>query len=197
MKKWMILVSIGGTILILASAVIYFIRIGVCFPASLPPMSTSEAIQFRQSCSLDSPRVVQFSGFLVLFLPGILLTTAYWLVRPAHAQIHRDGPLTSFLLFTLFDTVLLAVLALLSYPSTGSGSGKAALFMAAFGLAGYISLLGIWQWRRWGLLVFQAVTVLLIVYSGMTGLNMFPASIGIFSAIYLTLVLRPLRSRME
>ena len=197
MKKWMGILLIVGIILLLASFAIYTIRIGVCYPATLPDRSPAETVQFRQDCSLDSTRVVQFSGFLVLFIPGVLLTTAYWLIRPPKAHVQRGGPLASFLLLTLFDSLLLAVLALLSYPEAGQGAGRVVFLMAGFGLAGYISLLGIWQWKRWGLLVFQGVTVLLTIYSGASGLPLLPAGVAIFSAIYLTLILRPLRSFME
>jgi hypothetical protein len=197
MKKWVNLLLIIGIILLIASFAIYIIRIGICYSATLPEMSTSEMAQFRQDCSLDSARVVQFSGFLVLFFPGILMVTAYWLVRPPHSQAQRGGPLTSFLLLTMFDSMLLAVLALLSYPEAGNGSGRAALLMAGFGLTGFTSLLGIWQWKRWGLLVLQGVAVLMTIYTGASGLPLLPAGIAIFSAIYLTMVLRPLRTLMD
>ena len=197
MKKWTIILLIIGITLLLASLFIYAIRIGVCYPSILPDRLPAETAQFRQDCSLDSTRVIQFSGFLILFIPGLLLITTYWLVRPPKVQVQRGGPLASFLLLTLFDSLLLAVLALLSYPEAGHGSSRAALAMAGFGLAGYISLLGIWQWKRWGLLLFQGVTVFLTIYSGASGLPLLPAGIAIFSAIYLTMILRPLRSRME
>ena len=197
MKKWMLTLFILGIILLLASFLIYVVRSGYCYPQTLPERSLEETAQFRKECSLDSPRIVQFSGFLVLFLSGITMVTAYWLMRPPKAQVPRDGPLASFLLLTIFDSLLLAVLALLSYPETGSGSGRAAVMMAGFGLASYVSLLGIWQWKRWGLLLFQAVAVLLTVYTGASGLTMFPAAVAIFSVFYLTLILRPLRKFMD
>jgi hypothetical protein len=197
MKKWIVLFLIGGIILLLASFAVYAVRIGYCYSASLPEKSPEEMAQFRQECSLDDTRVVQFSGFLVLFIPGILLFTAYWLMRSPKAQVQRPGPLASFLLLTLFDSLLLGVLALLSYPEAGSGSVRAALILAGCGFAGYISLLGIWQWKRWGLLVFQGVTVMLTIYTGVSGLPLLPASVAIFSAIYLTMILRPLRKFMD
>jgi hypothetical protein len=105
--------------------------------------------------------------------------------------------LASFLLLTLFDSLLLAVLPLLSISETGTGSAKTAFVMAGIGFASYISLLGIWQWKRWGLLVFQGAVVLLTIYTGASGLTLFPAVVGIFSAIYLTMILRPLRKLMD
>jgi len=152
--------------------------------------------QFRKECSLDNSRLVQFSGFLVLFISGVIMVTAYWLFLPPKAQVQRDGPLASFLLLTIFDSLLLAVLALLSYPETGNGTAKPAMMLAGFGLASYVSLLGIWQWKRWGLLLFQAVAVFLTVYTGASGLTMLPAAVAIFSVFYLTLILRPLRKFM-
>ena len=124
------------------------------------------------------------------------MVTAYWLFLPPKAQVQRDGPLASFLLLTIFDSLLLAVLALLSYPETGNGTAKPAMMLAGFGLASYVSLLGIWQWKRWGLLLFQAVAVFLTVYTGASGLTMLPAAVAIFSVFYLTLILRPLRKFM-
>src|SRR5512139_3076783 len=119
MKKWVIILLIVGIILLFASFVIYVVRIEYCYPAILPEMSPEKITQFRQDCSLNSPRVSQFSGFLVLFIAGIFMFTAYWLVRPPKNQFQRGGPLASFLLLTLFDSLLLAVLALLSYPDVG------------------------------------------------------------------------------
>ena len=197
MKKWITLLLIIGIILLIASFAVYVIRIGICYPATLPERSIAAITRFRQDCSLDSARVIQFSGFLVLFIPGILLVTAYWLVRPPIVRVQRGGPLTSFLLLTIFDSLLLAILALLSYPESGTGSGRSILLMAGFGLAGFISLLGIWQWKRWGLLVLQGVAVLMTIFTGVSGLPLLPAGIAIFSAIYLTMVLRPLRTFMD
>ncbi len=197
MKKWMLVLCIFGVILLFASFFIYAVRIGYCYSPTLPENSLEGIAQFRKDCSLDSARVVQFSGFLLLFTPGIGIVTAYWLMRPPKVQVQRDGPLTSFLLLSIFDSLLLAVLALLSYPEAGRGPARAAMMMAGFGFAGYISLLGIWQWKRWGLLLFQAVAVLLTVYSGASGLPMLPAGVAIFSVFYLTLILRPLRHFMN
>jgi hypothetical protein len=197
LKKGLIIVLVLGIALLIAAVALYAIRIGTCYPGSLPQLTPAQTLQFRQDCSLDSSRVVQFSGFLLFFIPGVLLVTGYWLVRPPASKALRPGPLASFLLLTLFDSLLLAVLSLLSYPEAGLGSARAAWFMAGFGLAAYISLLGIWQWKRWGLLVFQGVTVLLTIYTGASGLTMLPATVAIFSAIYLTLVLRPLRPFMD
>jgi hypothetical protein len=197
MKRWNILLLVVGIILLAISFLVYVVRIGYCYPTTLPDMSLEELAQIRQDCSLESSRVIQFSGLLALFIPGILLCTAYWLVRPPKAQIQRAGPLASFLLLTMFDSLLLAVLALLSYPETGTGSAKPAMILAGLGFASYVSLLGIWQWKRWGLLVFQGAVVVLTVYTGASGLTLFPAVVGIFSAIYLTIILRPLRKLMD
>ncbi len=196
MKRLSIFLLVGGIVLLLISLVVYIVRVSYCFPATLPALSPHEMTNFRQDCSLDSSRAVQFSGFLLLFIPGVLLCTASLMLRPPTSQAIRPGPVTSFIVLTLFDSLLLALLALLSYPEAGSGSPKVTLVMAGFGLLAYVSLLGIWRWKRWGLLVFQGTVVLLTIYSGIGGISLFPAVIGIFSAIYLTLVLRPLRKFM-
>jgi len=198
MKKWLIPLLMIGIIFLFASLFVYAVWIGSCYPAVLPKMSSEEMQQFRQDCNLDTSRVEAFSGFLVLFIPGIFFVTTYWLVRPSKIYIQRSGPLASFLLLTLFDSLLLVVLALLSYPETGTaGSAQVVLTLTALGFASYISILGIWQWKRWGLLLFQGVSVFLTVYSGINGLSFIIACIAIFSAIYLTLILRPLRVRMD
>lgn len=197
MKKWLLLALIAGIVFLVISSLVYIFRISYCYPAIPPARTTAEALQFRQDCRLDASRAGQFVGFLVLFIPGVLLASIYWLARPTTVKVVRPGPLASFLLLTLFDSLLLVVAALISYPGSGSGTVKGALFLAGFGAAGYIGLLGIWQWKRWGLLVFQAATVLLTMYSGINGITLLPAVVAIFSAIYLTLILRPLRSRME
>jgi hypothetical protein len=197
MKKWFIIFLIVGIAMLLASFFIYAIWIGYCYPATLPERSPEEALQFRQDCGLDAQGVGQFSGFLALFIPGVLLVTTYWLVRPPKANIPRSGHLASFLVLTLFESLLLVLLALLSYPDINAASGKVALVMAGFGCISYITILGIWQWKRWGLLVFQGATVLFTIYTGLNGLSFLPAVVAVFTAIYLTIILRPLRSHMD
>jgi hypothetical protein len=197
MKNRIALLMIMGIILLLSSLAIYAIRIGVCYPATLPERSPSETAQFWQDCNLDSSRVVQFSGFLVLFIPGIFLVADYWLIGPPRARVQCGEPLVSFLLLTLFDSLLLAELALLSYPEAGTSSDRVALLVVGFGFAWFISLHGIWQWKRWGLLTFQGMTVLMTINAGASGLPLLPAGIVIFSPIYLTLVPHHLRSFMD
>ncbi|MCX6037215.1 MAG: hypothetical protein NTW99_04890, partial [Chloroflexi bacterium] len=190
MKKWFILLLIIGIALLLASFFIYASWIGYCYPATLPERSPEQVLQFQQDCGQDANQVRPSSGFLALFIAGVLLVTTYWLVRPPKANIPRKGPLASFLMLTLFECLLLVLLALLSYPDINAASGKVALVMAGFGFISYIAILGIWQWKRWGLLLFQAVTVLLTIYTGLNGISYLLAVVAIFSAIFLTLILR-------
>jgi hypothetical protein len=197
MKKWIALLLIMGIILLLSSLAIYAIRIGVCYPPTLPERSPFETAKFRQDYNLVSSRVIQFSGFLVLFIPVILLVANYWLVRPHRARVQRGGPLVSILLLTLFDSLLLAELSLLSYPEVGTSSDRVALVVVGFGLAWFISLHGIWQWKRWGLLAFQGMIVIMTINSGASALPLLPAGIAIFSPIYLTLVPAHLRSFID
>jgi len=197
MKKWLIIILIMGIIFLLASLLVYATWIVYCYPATLPERSPEQELRFRQDCGLDANQGRPSSGFLALFIPGILLVTAYWLVRPPKANISRSGHLAVFLVLTLNESLLLVLVALLSYPVISVASGKIAFVLAGFGLAGYISILGIWHWKRWGLLVFQGLTVLLTVYSGLKGITILPAVIAMFSAIYLTLILRPLRALMD
>jgi hypothetical protein len=197
MKKGLIILLIIGIAFLLASFFIYITWIRYCYPPALPEMSPEELLQFRQGCSLGTSRIEQFSGFLVLFVPGVVFVTSYWLVRPPKTQLERSGPLAIFLVLTLVDSLLLAVLALISYPEAGTGSASVAWTLAGLGFLAYISLLGIWHWKRWGLLLFQGATVLLTVYTGLNGLPLLIAYIAIFSVIYLTLILRPLRVYMD
>lgn len=197
MKKWLILLLIGGIALLLASFLIYSLWIGYCYPAALPERTPEQTLQFSQDCGLDANPPRPASGFLALFIPGIISVTVYWLAWPPQAKITRGGPLASFLVLTLLESMLLVLAALLSYPTISAASGKVAFVLAGFGLVSYVSVLGIWQWKRWGLLVFQGMTVLLTVYSGLNGITLLPAVIAMFSAIYLTLILRPLRVHMN
>ena len=197
MKKWMILLPILGITLLLVAFFIYTVRVGNCYAMSTSGMSQQAISQLRQDCNLDSPKVVQFSGFLVLFIPAILMITVYGLLRPSRAEIQRSGPLAVFLILTLFEILFFLTLVLLSYPEPNNGSPSIIWVFTLFGVATYIGILGIWQWKRWGLWVVQGVAALITIYSGAGGITLIPAIVSIFNAFYLTMILRPLRNRMD
>ncbi|HEX7540560.1 MAG TPA: hypothetical protein VF352_00400 [Anaerolineales bacterium] len=61
--------------------------------------------------------------------------------------------------------------------------------IAALGFLGYLTALAIWHWKRWGLLLFQGASIALAAFILL--------AVIVGGVIVLSLLLRPLRSKME
>jgi hypothetical protein len=201
MKNWMLILLVAGILLLIAAFAVYAARIASCYPPAniLAQFSPEQVKGFREACKLDSPLTAQFSDFFVLFIPGIILFSAYWLLKRLRVK-NRTGQLSAFLLLLMFDSLLVMFYGLLGYPAPGIANAPAAWAVeaiAALGFLCYLAALALWNWKRWGLLLFQGASIALAVFILLGGGSLVLAVVIVGGVIILSLLLRPLRSKME
>ena len=97
MKNWKPILLVAGILLLIAAFAVYAARIASCYPPAniLAQFSPEYVKGFRESCKLDSPLTTQFSDFLSLFIPGIILFSAYWLLTRPRVKNRRAGQLSA------------------------------------------------------------------------------------------------------
>ena len=201
MKSRNVILLITGILLLLVSAVVYAARISRCYPAVYPSNAPQEIVRFQKECNLDAALMVQFGGFLALFVPGVILVSAYFLLKKVKVKgVQRGGPLGAFLLLTMFDSILITLYGLLGYPAPGTESAAAgwvALVVAVLGFLTYISTLALWHWKRWGLALFQGAAIALAVFILLGGGSLVLAGVIVAGVVVLSLLLRSMRKQMN
>jgi hypothetical protein len=201
MKNWKTILLIGGILLLVASFAAYTYRISGCYPpASIWVQFTPEQISgMKQTCEFDSPVFVQFKYFLLLFVPGMVLFSAYWLITRPTVKIRRIGMLNTFIILIMFDSLLVMFYGLLGYPFPGNARAPAAWVVEVIAFLGflcYLSTLALWHWKRWGLMLFQGASVALAVFLLLGGQSLILAAVIIAGVLGLSLLLRPVRNKM-
>jgi hypothetical protein len=201
MKKWKLILLVVGILLLIAAFVVYALRIISCYPAAniYAHFGTDQVKALREACKLDSPLIAQFSNFLLLFVPGIALFTAYWMLTRPKVKNRRVGPLSGFLLVLMVDSLLVMLYGLLGYPAPGIASAPAAWAVeaiAALGFLCYVASVALWHWRRWGLALFQGASVALAAFVLIGGGSLILAAVIISGVIVLSLLLRPVRNKL-
>jgi len=202
MKNWKLILLIAGILLLSAAFAVYAARIASCYPPAntLAQFSPEYVKGFRESCKLDSPLTTQFKGFLVLFISGIILFSAFWLLTRPRVKNRRTGQLSAFLVLLMIDSLLVMLYGLLGYPAPGIANAPAAWAVeaiAALGFLCYLAALALWQWKRWGLLLFQGASIALAAFILLGGGSLILAAVIIGGVLILSLLLRPVLSKME
>lgn len=201
MKHWKLILLGAGFLLLFASLAAYTARIASCYPpANILAQYSPEYLKgFRESCKLDSPLVAQFGDFLVFFIPGIILFSTYWLLIRPGVRNRRSGLLSAFLMLLMVDNLVVTIYGLLGYPAPGNATAPAAWAMesiAALGFLCYLATLALWHWKRWGLILFQGASVTLAVFILLGGGSPFLTAVIVGGLIVLSLLLRPIRSKL-
>jgi hypothetical protein len=202
MKNWKLILLVAGILLLIAAFAVYAARIASCYPpANILAQYSPEYVKgFRESCQLDSPLTTQFRDFLALFIPGIILFSAYWLMTRPRIKNRRVGQLSVFLLLVMFDNLLVMLFGLLGYPAPGIANAPTAWVVeviAALGFLCYLAALALWHWKRWGLALFQGASIALAVFILLGGRLLILAAVIVAGVIGLSLLLRPLRNKLE
>jgi hypothetical protein len=202
MKKWKLILLVAGILLLFAACMSYFTRIESCYPpANIFAQYSQEYVKgYRESCHMDSPLVAQFSLFLGLFIPGVILFSAYWLLtRSKVKDRHRRRP-DVFLLVVMFDSLLVGMISLLEYPAPGTANTPAAWAVesiAALSFLCYLSALALWHWKRWGLYLFQGASIVLATFILLSGSSLILAVVIIAGVIGLSLLMRQFRNKLS
>ncbi len=202
MKNWKVVILVAGILLLIASFGVYAARIESCYPSAgiYSQYSPDYAKGFREACQLDAPIIIQFGSFLLLFVPGIVAFSTYWLITRPRIKNRRIGQLSGFLVFLMFDSLLVVLFGLLNYPAPGMVNGPAAWAVEAIATLGflcYLAALALWHWKRWGLLLFQGASIALAVFILVGGRSLVLGAVIIAGVIGLSLLLRPLRDKLN
>ena len=201
MKNWKIVMLVVGILLLIAGFVAYIARIASCYPAAtiFAQYSPDYVKAYRESCQMNAAVTTQFSLFMELFIPGILLFSAYWLTTRPKVKNRRSGQMLNiFLLLVLFDSLLVMFTGLLKYPAPGDANAPAGWVVesvAALGFLCYLGSLALWHWKRWGLLLFQGASIALAVFILLGGGSLILAAVIIGGVLVLSLLFRSLRSK--
>jgi len=202
MKNWKLILLVAGILLLIAAFAVYAARIASCYPpANVWAQFAPEYVKgFRESCHLDSPLITQFIDFLTLFISGITLFSAYWLMTRPRIKNRRVGQLSVFLLLVMFDSLLVMLFGLLGYPAPGIANAPKAWVVeviAALGFLCYLAALALWYWKRWGLALFQGASIALAVFILLGDRSLILAAVIVAGVIGLSLLLRPFRNKLE
>jgi len=202
MKNWKSLLLVASVPFLVAAFALYAVRIASCYPSAynLAQYSPENVKSIREDCKLDAPLTTQFIGFLELFIPGIALFSTYWLSRRPKVRFRRTGQLSVFLLLLMIDSLLVMLYGLLGYPAPGIPNAPAAWAVeaiASLGFLCYLATLAIWHWKRWGLLIFQGASIALAAFILLGGGSLILAVVIVGGVIVLSLLLRPVRGKME
>ena len=200
MKNWKLILLVAGILLIVAGIAVYAARITSCYPPESiwTQFSPDHLKELRQTCHFDSPVLKQFSGFLILFVPGKILFSLFWLLNRPGGKNRRGGDLLNFfLLFLLLDSLIVIIYGLLGYPAPGAAHSSSAWAMetiAVFGFLCFLAILAIWHWKRWGMMLFQGAGIALAVFILMGGGSLILAAVIVAGVIGLSFLLRPIRN---
>ena len=201
MKYWKTILLVVGILFLVASFAVYVARISSCYPSA--KVWSEFTLEYRsglmQSCSFESSVLVQFSTFLLLFVPGIILFTVYWFIAPPAGKRKRRGTLGAFIILIIVDSIFITLYGLLGYPAPGNSNapmGWVVETIAALGFLCYLSTLAIWHWKRWGVSLFEGASVALAVFILLGGRSLLLAGVIIAGVIGLSILLRPVRNKM-
>ena len=202
MKNWKLILLVVSILILIAAFAIYAYRITSCYPATdVVVLFTPEQLKvFRASCNLDSPVLTQFGGFLALFIPGIIIFSAYWLLSRPKVKNPRVGQLSVFILLLMIDSLFIMLYGLLGYPAPGTANAPAAWaveVLAALGFLCYLATLALWHWKRWGLTLFQGASIAMAAFILLGGGSLTLAAVIAGGVVVLSLLLRPVRDKLE
>lgn len=121
MKNWKPILLVAGILLLIAAFAVYAARIASCYPPAniLAQFSPEYVKSFQENCKLDTPLTTQFSGFLALVIPEIILFSSYWLLTQPRVKNRRICQLSAFLLLLMFYSLLVMLYGLFGALAQG------------------------------------------------------------------------------
>jgi hypothetical protein len=197
-KKWRVFLLVLSLCLMIAGIASYVQRV-VTYNMDLHRVSQMELAKLFRELNLDRPLVVQYIGFLGLFLPGLLVFTWYWLTLPAQIEVKRGCWLSGFLLAMITANPLFSVYYLLLYPPPLTRiyiHVWVLLALSILGFVNYVCALALWQWKKVGLYGFGISTLLIAAINVTNGLPLWATIFGFAGIVILVFLLRPFWRQM-
>ena len=192
------LVLIIGIILLLASFIIYGVRVS---ETTLPAGSTlQQEAQMTRQYGLDRPLFEQYGAFLWTFLPGLALVGIFATI----GQGRQD--FSHWILVKIFIVLMLITntITMLNFLVTAHVSMQAALaafwmalVVAGLALTNFVFLLVIWKGYKWSVWAFGFASFLLCTLKFVGKIPIFPVLFELSSVIILIYLLRYSWAKME
>ena len=199
MKNWRsYLVLVIGLLLILASFVVYGLRV---LETTIPFESTPQQIaNLTRIYGLDRPVIEQYQWFLFTFLPGLTLLGIYGTFGLGRRDFQHWILVKIFIVLMLITNTV----TILNFLVTAHASAQdtplafwAALMVAALALANYAFLLVIWNGFRWSVWAFGIASFVLCTLKFIGQVPIFPVLFELSSVVILIYLLRYSWSMME
>jgi hypothetical protein len=191
-KNWRnYLVLIIGILLILASLVIYGLRV---LETTIPAGSTPGQIaNLTRIYGLDRPVIEQYQWFLFTFLPGLTLLGIYGTVGLRRRDFQHGLLIKIFIVLMLITNTV----TMLNFLVTAHASVQEALVafwlalvVAALALANFVFLLVLWNGFRWSAWAFGISSFVVCTLKFVGLVPIFPVLFELSSVIILIYLLR-------
>jgi hypothetical protein len=199
MKKWLRnLILYTGLILLIGSIILY----GLQVYRNAPPLgSTPQQIdQFAESYGNDTAFANQYSLFLFLFFPGLVLL---WIYGAIGVQA-EDNPvwfLPKIIIILIILASIVTTLNSLAVASKAIIVSPAAFWMflavAALGLANFAFVMVIWNGFKWGMWAYGTSAFLMFVLKFAGSVPIVPSIIELSAVVVMIYLLRPIWAEME
>jgi hypothetical protein len=197
-RNRIVLLLVLGVLLFAAACAVYALRLW----QTTPPVDASveELAALTDRYGLDRPPAVQFGLFLGLFIPALLLTGLTGMSRSrAEEPLHR--PITRLVvLLLLFTYGLIAANYLVLAPAVARPGALGFLLtmsMAGLALLNFISLLVLWNGRRWGIYSLGSSSFVLLALNLLGGVPLLTTVFELSAVVVVYVLVRPVWIYME
>ena len=199
MKNWRnYLVLITGVLLILASFVIYGLRVLV---TTIPTGSTPQQIaSLTRIYGLDRPVIEQYQWFLFTFLPGLTLLGIYGTVGLRRRDFQHGILVKIFIVLMLITNTVTMLTYLVTAHASIADSPLAfwvGLMDAGLAFINFVFLLVLWNGFKWGAWAFGISSFGLCTLKFVGHIPIFPVLFEVSSVIILIYLLRASWFEME
>jgi hypothetical protein len=198
-KNWRsYLVLVIGLLLILASFVVYGLRV---LETTIPFESTPQQIaNLTRIYGLDRPVIEQYQWFLFTFLPGLTLLGIYGTVGLRRRDFQHGILVKTFIVLMLITNTVTMLTYLVTAHASIAESPLAfwvGLVDAGLALVNFVFLLVLWNGYKWGAWAFGISSFVLCTLKFVGHIPIFPVLFEVSSVIILIYLLRASWFEME
>ena len=187
-----------GLLLVLGSFILYGIKISqTVVPAGSTPLQIE---QLTQQYGSDRAFIDQYSGFLLLFLPGLTLLGIYGTIGIRRSD-NPIGIVPKTVMVLIILSNVITTLNSLAVASKAIALSPPAFWMflvvAALGMANFAFCLVIWNGFKWGMWSYGIAAFLMFTLKFAGSVPIIPSIIELSAVIVLIYLLRPLWAEMD